>query len=85
MSVAFCRRISSEEFPACSVSLVQCILARSFFLLVAYQWYFPDVHGLRYVNLAVHIFFIYIAYLLWNSLINEWNEWINGPTGPTME
>lgn len=26
--------------------------------LVAYQWYFPDFHGLRYINPAAHLFFV---------------------------
>lgn len=36
-----------------------------FTLLVAYQWYFADLHGLRYINPAVHILFVFVAYMLW--------------------
>lgn len=36
-----------------------------FALLVAYQWYFADFHGLRYINPGVHILFIYVSFLLW--------------------
>ncbi|MSR67339.1 phospholipid carrier-dependent glycosyltransferase [Candidatus Peribacteria bacterium] len=36
-----------------------------FSLLVGYQWYFANLHGLRYLNPAVHILFIFIAFLLW--------------------
>lgn len=32
-----------------------------FGLLATYQWYFPDLHGLRYVNPAVHLLFIFIG------------------------
>jgi len=32
--------------------------------LVFYQWYFPDVHGLRYLNLPAHLFAILTAGLL---------------------
>lgn len=32
-----------------------------FGLLAMYQWYFPDLHGLRYVNPAVHLLFIFMA------------------------
>ncbi len=48
------------------LSMISVIYIGVFFtLLVGYQWYFADLHGLRYINPAVHIFFIYVAYLLW--------------------
>lgn len=34
------------------------------FVLVAYQWYFPDFHGLRYLNPGIHLLVILIACLL---------------------
>jgi hypothetical protein len=34
-----------------------------FFLLIAYQWYFADFHGLRYINAPVHLFCIAMAVL----------------------
>ncbi len=36
-----------------------------FALLVGYQWYFANLHGLRYINPAVHLLFIFVAALLW--------------------
>lgn len=33
--------------------------------LVAYQWYFPDLHGLRYLNPAFHLLAIALAAMLW--------------------
>lgn len=36
-----------------------------FTVLVAYQWYFPDLHGLRYINPGVHLLFLFVAFLLW--------------------
>lgn len=42
-----------------------------FFLLVAYQWYFADLHGLRYINPAVHLFFIFVAWFLWQLPIQR--------------
>lgn len=35
-----------------------------FAALVAYQWYFPDFHGLRYLNPVAHLLFIPIGFLL---------------------
>lgn len=43
-------------------------------LLVAYQWYFPDFHGLRYLNTSAHIFFIFIAFLLWQLPLEAWKK-----------
>lgn len=34
-------------------------------LLVTYQWYFADFHGLRYVNVGVHLLLIFVAALFW--------------------
>lgn len=30
-------------------------------MLVVYQWYFPDFHGLRYINPSVHLLYIPVA------------------------
>lgn len=46
-------------------SLVAIYIVVFFGLLVAYQWYFPDFHGLRYINPAIHLLFIFVAVLLW--------------------
>ena len=32
--------------------------------LVAYQWYFPDFHGLRYINPVVHLLFVFVGTFL---------------------
>lgn len=45
-----------------------------FILLVAYQWYFPDFHGLRYLNTAAHIAFIVVAYFLWQIPLMAWKR-----------
>lgn len=37
-----------------------------FALLAAYQWYFPDFHGLRYLNPGAHLLFVLVAALLWS-------------------
>lgn len=43
------------------------VYAALFFgMLAAYQWYFPDFHGLRYLNPIVHFLCILIAALLWH-------------------
>jgi hypothetical protein len=41
------------------VTALYCFLF--FGTLVAYQWYFPDLHGLRYINPAVHVLLILVA------------------------
>lgn len=47
-------------------SAITLVYVVSFFaVLAAYQWYFPDFHGLRYVNPAVHLLCVHIAALLW--------------------
>lgn len=45
-----------------------CLLYCSIFfgMLAAYQWYFPDFHGLRYLNPTIHFLFILTAALLWS-------------------
>ncbi len=45
--------------PLANLTIVY--IAVFFGLLVTYQWYFPDLHGLRYVNPAVHLLFIFRA------------------------
>lgn len=45
-----------------------------FTLLVAYQWYFADFHGLRYINPAVHILFIFVAAFLWQLPVEHWKK-----------
>lgn len=48
------------------LGMICCIYIGIFFtLLVTYQWYFADLHGLRYINPAVHLFFIFVAWFLW--------------------
>ncbi len=47
------------------LAAVTTVYIVSFFgALCAYQWYFPDLHGLRYVNPAVHLLFVLVAALL---------------------
>lgn len=45
-----------------------------FLLLVTYQWYFADYHGLRYLNPAAHILFIFIAFFLWQFPVEFWRK-----------
>lgn len=45
-----------------------------FSLLIGYQWYFANLHGLRYVNPAVHLLFIFVAYLLWQLPFEAWKR-----------
>jgi len=45
--------------PLANITIVYITIF--FGLLVTYQWYFPDLHGLRYVNPAVHLLFIFMA------------------------
>ena len=57
------------------LSIISVIYLGIFFtLLVAYQWYFADFHGLRYLNPAAHILFIYIAVLLWQLPVEFWKK-----------
>lgn len=49
-----------------------------FTLLVAYQWYFPDFHGLRYINPAAHLSFVLIAVLLWQLPSHRWKPAVVG-------
>lgn len=41
------------------VTLAYCVLFLG--MLIGYQWYFPDFHGLRYINPAVHLLLIFVA------------------------
>ncbi|MBP9773582.1 MAG: hypothetical protein KBD00_03050 [Candidatus Peribacteraceae bacterium] len=53
-----------ELRPLASITTLYIV---SFFgMLIAYQWYFPDLHGLRYINPGVHLLFIFVAALLWS-------------------
>jgi len=45
-----------------------------FLLLVGYQWYFANFHGLRYINPAAHILFIFIAQFLWQLPLEFWKR-----------
>lgn len=45
-----------------------------FALLVTYQWYFADFHGLRYINPAAHILFIFVAFFLWQLPAEHWKK-----------
>ncbi len=61
--IALCYAFTKKETR--SLSIITLLYTATFFAtLVAYQWYFPDFHGLRYVNPAVHLFSILIAALL---------------------
>jgi hypothetical protein len=47
------------------IALVTGIFLSLYFgALIFYQWYFPDVHGLRYVYLPAHLMSIFIAALI---------------------
>lgn len=47
-------------------ALITGIYLMTFFaLLITYQWYFMDLHGLRYINVPVHLLFIFLAWFLW--------------------
>lgn len=49
------------------------IYAAAFFaVLVAYQWYFPDFHGLRYINPPMHLLFVLLAVAFWQLPANAW-------------
>jgi hypothetical protein len=44
---------------------VLAIYSGTFFvMLIAYQWYFPDFHGLRYINASALLIFVLVASLL---------------------
>lgn len=51
-------------------------------MLVAYQWYFPDFHGLRYLNPAVHLLCVSVAVLFVRLL--EKKIWIGLATAATL-
>ena len=52
--------------------LVGAYCAVFFTLLVAYQWYFPDFHGLRYINPPVHLLLVLVAVALWQLPAHRW-------------
>lgn len=55
------------------LSIVTAVYAGVFFLaLVAYQWYFPDVHGLRYLSPAFHLWAVLLAALFWSLPPGRW-------------
>lgn len=45
-----------------------------FALLVGYQWYFANLHGLRYINPGAHLLFIFAAALLWQLPVQRWKS-----------
>lgn len=45
-----------------------------FCALVAYQWYFPDLHGLRYINPAVHLLFVFVGALFADLFVGTWGR-----------
>jgi hypothetical protein len=47
-------------------------LTTFFVLLVTYQWYFMDLHGLRYINVPAHLLFIFLAWFLWQIPIQRY-------------
>jgi hypothetical protein len=49
-----------------------------FTLLITYQWYFPDFHGLRYLNAAAHLFFVLMAIFLWQLPNSPWKKTVVG-------
>jgi 4-amino-4-deoxy-L-arabinose transferase-like glycosyltransferase len=50
------------QAPTRRLATVTAVYMAIFFgLLVSYQWYFPDLHGLRYVNPAVHVLFVFMG------------------------
>lgn len=58
-----------------NLAFITVLYIGSFFaLLVAYQWYFADVHGLRYVNPAAHLLFIFMGWFLWQLPTGNWKK-----------
>lgn len=54
------------------LSIVTALYCAIFFgMLVGYQWYFPNMHGLRYINPAVHLLCILIAVFLARSFVGS--------------
>ncbi len=43
-------------------------------MLAGYQWYFADLHGLRYLNPAAHILFVFIAAFVWQIPAEMWRK-----------
>ena len=71
--VAFVCGSFNRRFKTLSIISV-VYLGIFFILLVTYQWYFADFHGLRYINPAAHILFIYIAFLFWQLPVDFWKK-----------
>lgn len=69
--IAFVYGSMHKRFQTLSV-ICALYLGVYFTLLVAYQWYFADFHGLRYINPGVHLLFIYVAFLLWQIPTEFW-------------
>lgn len=42
--------------------------------LILYQWYFPDFHGFRYINPAVHLTAVLFAIFLVNLPLGRWKQ-----------
>ncbi len=63
-----------EMRPLGFITLVY--LGLYFATLVAYQWYFPDFHGLRYLDPAAHLLAIFIAWLIW-ALPEHRAKWLS--------
>ena len=60
-----------------SLSLITTVYLGLYFLvLVSYQWYFPDFHGLRYLDPAAHLLAIFIAWLIW-ALPDHRLKWLS--------
>lgn len=69
--IALLAALSKRELK--SLALITGIYTAVFFtLLVGYQWYFANLHGLRYVNPAAHLLFVFVAWLLWNIPLDRW-------------
>jgi len=58
-----------ETRPFSVLTIVYCTAFLG--MLIVYQWYFPDFHGLRYVNPAVHLLCISVAVLFVRMLENK--------------
>ncbi len=43
-------------------------------MLVCWQWYFPDFHGLRYFNGGAHILFVFIALMIAKIDASFWSK-----------
>lgn len=63
---------SSKKFAAATFFYVLSFGAA----LTMYQWYFPDMHGLRYIDPAVHLFCIAIAMLITLVCQGRFRAWL---------